>query len=294
MTEFLQFGVGGITQGVVLALLAISWVLVYRVSGLLFLVAGEFVMIGSLATISFQQRGLPLALAAVAAVLLAVLVAVLLDFLVIRRVRRETHLSSVALLLGLAIGIEEVARHTFGATPQRLAPFLPNHPLTLFGASVLPQQVLLVAVAIVLLGGLWFVLEKTLFGKAMLACAQDSTGAVLVGISPSRVRTMAFGLAAGLGATGGVFLSPIATVSFSSGLGYTISGFIAAALGMWSLPGAVVAGVLVGLVEMFGAGYVSSVYQDVFPLVLLLGALILATLPGMPATLRRRLGSGTG
>lgn len=292
MTEFLQFSVSGVTAGSVLSILAISWVLVYRVSGLLFLVGGEFVMIGSLGTITFHRWGLPVALAGVCSVVVSVIVAAGLDFLVIRRVRRETHLGSVALLLGLALGLEEVARHAFGPSPRRLDPFLPNDPVTVFGASILPHQILLVAAVLAMFVLLWLVLEKTLFGKAMLACAEDRTGATLVGVSPTRVRTGVFAVAGGLGAIGGVLLAPISTVQFSSGMQYTISGFIAAALGMWSLPGSIAAGLLVGLAEAYAVGYISSVYQDVFPLLLLVSALVLATLPFMPVGLRRRLGAG--
>lgn len=288
MTTALQLLVSGITVGSVYVLLALGWVLVYRVSGLIYLIVGEFAVLSVLTCSALLQHRLGTPLAIVVGILVAPVVSGVVD-LGLRRLPRLGHLQSVLLMIGLSFLLEELFRRVFGPDSRLIPPFLPTQPIKLGGVAILPHQVLLVGATAVLALGMWLLLQRTLFGRAMNACSESETGARVCGISPWTMRSVSLAIAALTAAVGGILLGPIQPFSPTSGIQLSTLGFIAAALGLWTFPGAAAAGVLLGCISSFGAGYVSSAYQDIFALGALLVALVAATLPGSPAVIRKRL-----
>lgn len=279
MIDLAQFTVAGVSSGAVFGLLALAWVLAYRVSGLLFFLVGEFAVLAALAVVELRdERGWPFLVAAVVIVPCCGLLGLAVDQLVLRRARRATEASMVLVLVGLAIFGAEMWRELFGANTRSLRPVLPSEPLEIGGVYVLPQQLAILATVCVLALGLWAVLNLTNRGMEMRACAQDPDGAQLVGIDPRRVRATALAAAGALGAVAGCLLVGLQPVAPSSGLAMSLDGFIAAVVGLWSFPGALAAGIGIGMAEAYGAGYVGSEYKDIVSLVLLLVVLVGRTL----------------
>lgn len=279
MIDLVQFTVAGVSSGAVFGLLALAWVLAYRVSGLLFFLVGEFAVLAALLIVELRdERGWPFLVAVAVIVPSCALLGLAVDHLVLRRARRATEASMVLVLVGLAILGAEMWREVFGANTRSLAPVLSSEPLEIGGVYVLPQQLAILASVCVLALGLWAVLNLTNRGMQMRACAQDADGAQLVGIDPRRVRATALAAAGALGAIAGCLLVGLQPVAPSSGLAMSLDGFIAAVVGVWSFPGALAAGIGIGIAEAYGAGYVGSEYKDIISLALLLVVLVGRTL----------------
>ncbi len=130
-------------------------------------------------------------------------------------------------------------------------------------------------------GGLSYLFLRTRIGKAMRAASQSPRAAALCGIEPARMSALAFGMAAAAGALAGALVAPVGGAFFEYGLGFGLKGFAAAVLGGFGSPvGAVVGGLLIGLLESLSAGYLSSAYKDAVALAILL-ALLLAWPSGL-------------
>ncbi len=155
-----------------------------------------------------------------------------------------------------------------------LPAFSGDAPLQFFGATLLPQSLWVLGGAALAVAGLSWFFDRTLFGKAMLATSYNPLAARLVGINTRTVLFASFGLAAMLGALGGVLIAPITFTSYDSGIMLGLKGFAAAMLGgLGSFAGAVLGGVLLGVAEGLGAGFVSSAYKDAIAFVIILAVL---------------------
>lgn len=276
MTTLLQFIVGGLSSGSIYALVALGWVLIFNVSNVLNLAQGEFLMLGALSFTWFHiEGGVPLVLAVILAVIVPVVAAVVLDIVALRRLKHDQIVPMILVTLGAAFVLRELAKLWFGKDPVRHAPFVTGAPIELFGAFVLPQTVLVWGGTAVLLVALWVFFSRSLYGKAMRACAENALGATAIGVSPSRMRTLSFAISAAIGAIGGILLVPLTAMSWDGGTLIGLKGFVAAVLGgMGSYPGAALGGIVLGVLETLGAGYISSIYKDAFAL----GALLLLPL----------------
>jgi len=274
LSDFLQFTTSGLTTGAIYGLLALGWVLVMRVSGLLYFIQGEFVVIGVFVIVVLQEHGWATWIGGLAAIATCVVLALAVDGLVMRRLRHPTPMSEVLVLLGLALLFGLALQNIAGPNARLMRGFLPTKPIEFFGAFVTPHQILAVAVGAVTTLLVWVAITKTSFGQAMQACADNVEGALLVGIKPMRLRTLGFVGAACIGGVAAIVIGPLAAVEPLGGLLLGIKGFIAAVVAKWTFLGAVAAGVLIGLLENYGAGYISSVYKDVISLGLLVVVLL--------------------
>ncbi|MEM8664350.1 MAG: branched-chain amino acid ABC transporter permease, partial [Pseudomonadota bacterium] len=155
-----------------------------------------------------------------------------------------------------------------------LPPISGNDPIRLGGAAVLPQTFWVLGGAVVVVMALWAFLERTLMGKAVLATAANRMAAKLVGIDTARVVALSFAVSAAIGALAGILVTPITLTSYEVGTLLALKGFAAAMLGGIGSPlGAVAGGLIVGLVEAFGAGLISSAYKDAFAFLVILAVL---------------------
>jgi branched-chain amino acid transport system permease protein len=156
-----------------------------------------------------------------------------------------------------------------------LPPLFGSEPIRLADASILPQSLVVLAGAgfIVLLLGAFT--ERTLFGKALIATAANRLAALLVGIDTRRIVGFSFGASAAIGAVAGILITPITLTSYDVGTLLALKGFAAAMLGgIGSAAGAVVGGLIVGLMEAFAAGYISSAYKDAVAFLVILAVLL--------------------
>lgn len=274
MDALLQFLFSGVTVGAVYALIALGFTIIYNASDVVNFAQGEFVMLGGMITVFAHQAGAPLPLAALLAIALAAAVGVALNKLAIEPARGAPVVSLIIITIGASILIRGAAQLVFDRQIHRFPAFSGDEPFRLLGATILPQSLWVLAGALAVFGGLWLFFTRTLTGRAVLATSNNRLAAQLVGIDTGWVMTLAFGLSAAIGALAGVLATPITLVSYDVGVALALKGFAAAMLGGMGNPkGALVGGLLLGLLEALTAGYVSSQYKDAVAFVVILAVL---------------------
>ncbi len=263
LDQLLQFLVTGITVGSTYALVGLGFALIYNASDVVNFAQGEFVMLGAMIAIALLAAGLPLSLAAIVATLITVLVGLLLERFAIEPALGASVVATIIITIGAAIFLRGIAMLLWGKDFHSLPAFSGDTPIRIGGATLLPQSlwVLGVTVALVVLVRLFF--DRTLLGKALLACAFNRAAAQLVGINVRVMLRLAYGLSAGLGALAGILIAPITFTSYEAGVMLGLKGFSAAIVGGIGNPmGAVAGGLLLGVLESLGAGLISSGYKD--------------------------------
>ena len=269
MTTFFQLVVVGISTGSVFAIVGMSLVLVYRATGIVSFAQGVFAVLGGLVTYSLNQS-MPLALAAVLAVLATALVATLVAVVAVGIRGRTTHLASLIITVGIAILAEAVLLAAFGEVPRSYSP-IADRAWNIGGVLVQPQYAALALVALLAAVGLTLFLRRTIVGQALVASADSPRAAELIGLNLRSIAVIAFALAGALTAIGGVLLAPTVPVSYSSGLTITINGFAAAVFGgLVSIRLALLGGYVLGVVEQLVVGYIDPQYNLIIALVVML------------------------
>jgi branched-chain amino acid transport system permease protein len=271
-TAGLQYVFSGLTIGVIYALVALGYNIIYNVTEIINLAQGEFVMLGGLFAVFFVEAlHLPLPLAFVAAVGAVGAVGYAMERFSIRPARQSSVLSLIIITIAVSILLKGSAMLWWGKDPYSLPAFTQGSPILLFGATLQPQAlwVLGVSAGVVVLLTLFF--QHSVYGKAMLACADNPNAARMVGIPVRRMILLSFVLSAAIGAAAGVVITPISLMEYDRGALLGLKGFGAAVLGgLGNFTGAALAGITLGLAESLCAGYLSSGYKDAVALVLLL------------------------
>lgn len=278
-SPWLQFLAAGLTAGAIYALVALGFSIVYNASHAINFAQGEFVMVGGMAAVTLVAGGLPLWAAVPLAVAAAGLVGVLVERLAIEPAREAGTTTLIIITIGVALFLRGLAQVVWGKALHPLPPFSGSAPIALGGATIVPQSLWVLGGAAGAVLALHWFYDRTLFGKAMRATAHNPLAARLMGIPTRGVMRVSFALAAMLGALGGVLTAPITFTSYDVGIMLGLKGFAAAMLGgLGSFGGAVAGGLLLGLVEGLGAGFVSSSYKDAIAFVVIL--VVLFFLPG--------------
>jgi branched-chain amino acid transport system permease protein len=271
LQDFVQFVFAGLTSGAVYALVALGFGVVHSTMGIVNFTQVDFVSLGGMLVVGGLAAGAPMAAAVCLAVLGVALAAGLVELLGLRPARSHSHLVLIFLTIGLSIVLRGVMQQVWGKNSLPVPPLAGEAPITLLGATILPQTLwilLITALAIVLLV-LFFGRSGT--GLAMRAVASNPTAAAVVGLRIPRVRTLSFVLAGALGGLAGVLITPITTLRYDVGVLLGLKGFAAAVLGGFgSFPGAILGGLVLGLLEALGAAYVSSAWKDSLAFLVLL------------------------
>jgi len=276
MSEFVQFLFSGLTVGAVYALVALGFTLIYNASDVINFAQGEFVMLGGMVTVFVAAAGVPLPLAMLIAICISVAVGLLLYWLAIEPARDASPVTLIIITIGASILLRGVAQVLFDKQFHKLPSISGDTPVSLLGATVQPQSFWVLGGTAVIVVLLYVFLERTVLGKAVLATAANRLAARLVGINTTTVMVLAFGGSALIGAVAGILITPITLTSYDVGTLLALKGFAAAMLGGMGNPlGAVVGGLMVGLLEAFSAGYISSSYKDAVAFLVILGVLFL-------------------
>ena len=271
MAEFLQFLFSGITVGSTYALAALGFTLIYNSSNVINFAQGEFIMLGGMLAVYFSQTGLPMPVAFLLAILIPAVVGILMEKLTIEPVKGAETVTLIIITIGASLFIRGLIQVWLGKSSVSLPAFSGETPIILFGAAIQPQSLWVLGVTAIVVAALWYFFSRTLSGKAMLATSFNQTAAQLVGINTSKVLFISFGLSAALGALGGILLTPVTMTSYDVGIMLGLKGFVAAVVGgLGNGLGAVISGLLVGVLESMGAGYISSAYKDAIPFILIL------------------------
>ena len=264
-SQALQFLFSGVTVGAIYALVGLGFNLIYNASRVINFAQGEFVMIGGMATVFLIESGMPMP-AAIPLAIAAGLGRRWRNFAV--EPARAGRL--IIITIGASIFLRGGASR-LGQKLHALPAFTGDAPITLWGATILPQSLWVLGVSLVLVVALRWFFARTLTGKAMLATANNRDAAQLVGINVRRILLLSFALSATLGAMGGILVAPITLTAYDIGTMIGLKGFAAAILGgLGSGVGAILGGLILGVAEAFGAGYLSSAYKDAIACVVLM------------------------
>lgn len=263
MSEFLQFSITGLTIGSIYAIVALGFVTIYSVTKVINLAQGEFVMLGGMLMYSFISTGVPYWLSFFLTIVAVMCIGWVMEITMIRRAKGADPLSLIILTIGASIFVRGIASMIWGKSQVKIEPFTANQPIGIFGASITPQSIWVLVIMLFVVIFLYYLIEKTLLGKAFQACSVNPKAARLMGISPIKMSSFSFTLSAALGALAGLAISPIIFPAYDMGVMLGIKGFSAAILGgLGSAPGAVLGGLVIGLLESFSAGYISSGLKD--------------------------------
>ncbi len=277
LSRTLQFIFTGIAIGSIYAMVALGFNIIYNCTGIINFAQGEFVMLGGMFMATFiTVWKLPIAVAFPLVVLLVVLIGIGFERMAIHPLKNPSVLVLIMITIAGSILMKGIAMFAWGKEARYLPHFSGEKPISVMGATILPQSLwVLGSLVIVVIGLAWF-FNRTLVGKAMRACSYNPDAARLMGISVKKMVTLSFALSAGIGAIAGIVIAPIILMDYQRGAMLALKGFGAAILGgLGSGPGAVVAGLLIGILESLGAGYISSHYKDAIALIVLLGVLFI-------------------
>lgn len=270
MVEALQFLLGGLVVGSIYGLVGIGFTGVYNVTGIVNFAQGDFAMMGAMAVIALYAAGVPLLPAIVLAIIVMAVVAAGIERLAIRPLKHDV-IRGIIVTIGIGVVLQGAAVLLWGADAQPMPSFSGDRPLELFGATLLPQALWVIGTAAVLMIALHLFFQRTYLGKMFRACAVNPFAAGIVGIRVRTMRVISFALSGVLGAVAGIIIAPIALTQFDSGLSLGIKGFVACIIGGFGNPiGAALGGLVLGVLEAFATGYLSSGYKNAIAFVLLL------------------------
>jgi branched-chain amino acid transport system permease protein len=287
--HYIQLTIDGVRGGSIYALMALGFVMVYSVTGIINFAQGEFVMLGAMICLTVNGLDLllppavKLALSVVVGVLATTLIGIVMERLAIYPARHSPSVTLIIITIGVTITLRASALLAWGADPYVLPAFttqvLEDHIFRFGGSSgdvILQAQSLWIwGTLIVVLIVLYVFLERTIMGKALRACAVNRRAAQLMGINPSRMSMLSFAIAAALGAIGGIVLGPVTRPIYDMGLMLGLRGFVAAIMGgLVSAPGAVIGGLVLGVVENVAAGVTNPTYKSVISFIILIAILL--------------------
>lgn len=263
MEKFFQMIISGISSGSIYAMAGLGIGMVFNVSRVINLAQGEFLTWGALLTIALLALKLPLYIS----IPLAVISAVIMGLLFERFVIVPAWNSTVTVLLMSTVAFSSILKGVYllgwGKDLLSIPSFSGEKPLN-WGGLIIPTQVFWVVGALVLIAVLsWYFFTRTLTGKGILAVAENRDASALVGVNVRRAVKISFALSAAVGALAGAMVAPITFVVYDGGTMIGLKGFIALTLGgMESIWGGFLGGIILGLLEALGAGFISAEYKD--------------------------------
>ena len=274
-----QFIIAGLAVGCVYSLVALGFTVIFNASGILNFSQGSFVMLGGMLTYVFYDRlGWPLGWAALAATAVVASIGFMADWLVVAPLwRRHSPLYTIIIAtFGIHIVLENAALLGIGSIGVGLPTFVAGGPVTALGVSVNLQMLWIAGVALMIMLALNFFFRRTLTGRAMRACAVNATAASLMGIEVRRMIRYSFIISAMLGAIAGILITPAQFTQFNVGIPFGLKGFTAAMIGGFgNITGAIVGGLVLGLLESLGVAFISSRFKDAISFGLLIVILLL-------------------
>lgn len=295
MDILVQQLINGLVLGSMYALVALGYTMVYGVLNLINFAHGDVLMIGAmvgwtllevLQKLSPQMPGLlQLAIAVGGAIPVCIAVSVLIERIAYRRLRNAPRLAPLITAIGISILLQTLAMMIWGRNPLPFPQVLSTEPMHLFGGLITPTQILLLALAAISMMALALLVERTRMGRAMRAVAENPRVAALMGVDANRVVVFTFAIGAALAAVAGVmWAANYASAQFAMGFVPGLKAFSAAVLGgIGNIYGAMLGGILLGLIESLGAGYIGDLtagvlgshYQDIFAFIVLILVLTL-------------------
>jgi len=267
---FTQQLFNGLTLGLIYALIAVGYTMIYGVIELINFAHGEVYMLGAFLCLTFiTALGLPFFPAMILAMACCAVIGMVIERVAYKPLRNAPRLAALITAIGVSIFLQNLAMIVWASRPVPFArtavpAIFDNTAFTLAGVAVSGLQIFIYSVTIAMMAALTLIINKTRIGTAMRALAQNPVSAALMGINVDRVISFTFALGSSLGGAAGVLVGVYYnTLSATMGYNAGVKAFAAAVLGgIGSVPGAMLGGVVLGIAETLGAGYVSSEYRD--------------------------------
>lgn len=278
--QLIQTTLGGLAIGCIYSLIALGISMIIRATDILHFAQGELVMIGSMSGLTaFWLGEMPFIFVLLFGTLGGGVAAVLIEVLAYGRLRarRVPLINIVIATLGISIVLQNVARVVWGSEPLRYPSLFASGGVVIGGFVVSPQLVWIIILSVIMMAALMLFFRFTRLGVAMQAAAQDPEAARLMGISVERATAYTFAAAGMMAGAAGVLLGSLFFASFNMGFTTGIKAFVAATLGgLGSVTGAMVGGLLFGLIETYAGMMISTSYKDAVGMVVLIAILLLA------------------
>jgi branched-chain amino acid transport system permease protein len=295
METFIQQIINGLVLGSLYALIALGYTMVYGILNLINFAHGDVLMIGALTawwviTVLMkmypEMPGLVLLMIGLGvAIPVCIIVSLVIERIAYRPLRNAPRLAPLITAIGVSIILQTVAMLIWGRNYLTFPSLLPQDPIVIAGATVTVTKLLIIGLSAVIMIGLMVLVNRTKLGRAMRATSENPRVAGLMGVNPNFVIAVTFAIGAALAAVAGVMIAAnYSVVHFYMGFLPGLKAFTAAVLGgIGNIPGAMVGGLLLGLIESLGAGYIGELtggvlgsnYQDVFAFIVLCAVLIL-------------------
>jgi branched-chain amino acid transport system permease protein len=268
--------VNGLVLGGTYALLGIGLTLIFGLMNLVNFAHGEFYTLGAYTTFAvLALGGVSFFLAVVAALLVGAAAGALCERLLLAPLRGQSIDTTMLVMIGLWIALQNAELLGWGGVARSIPHPFPTAPLTLGPVGIAPLRIFVVATALVLIVLSWLLIHRTRLGRAMRATFQDRETAALMGVRIARIHTATFAFGSALAAAAGALLGPMFLVYPSMGDLASLKAFSVVILGgLGNLAGATLGGVVLGIAEELGAGYVSSGYRDAVGFVIIILVLL--------------------
>lgn len=277
--SFLQYLINGVSIGAVYAIIALGYTMVYGIAKMLNFAHGDVIMVGAYMSYSVTSyMGLPTAVGILVAVLVCTLLGVLIEGLAYKPLRGVPSLAVLITAIGVSYFLQNAAQLIWGSAPKNFKSIVTMSPVVLFdGQLTITGEVIYTIVASVLIMvALTLFINKSRMGKAMRAVSEDRDAAQLMGINVNQTISTTFAIGSALAAVAGVLLcSTVPTLMPTTGSMPGIRAFTAAVFGgIGSIPGAMLGGILLGIIETFSKAYLSTQFSDAIVFLVLIVILL--------------------
>ena len=271
MDVFLQLTISGLSNGMIYALIAVGFVIIYKSSDVINFAQGEFLLLGAyIATAFIAQFGLPWSLGVFLTLATAILIGLLVERLVLRPLIGEPLISMIMVTIALSGVLRAVVLAVWGTRPRAFPNFIPSSEIVAGTVTLSADRLLVIGLTGLLLALVGLFFRFTRDGIAMRAIADDQQAALSMGISISRILAVAWAMAAACAAVGGILLANIVGVSQEiSFIGLRVFPVVILG-GLDSIAGAVVGGAIIGLLEVYTSGYIGHGLNLVVPFIVLI------------------------
>jgi branched-chain amino acid transport system permease protein len=275
METFIQLTVNGLSNGAILALAALGFVLIYKATSVINFAQGEFLLISAFVVwFILVELDLPWVVGIAIAIVVAIALGVVIERLILRPMIGEPTISVIMVTIGLAAVLGSLVQIIWGTRPRSFPDFIPSGSVELFGATVAENRLWAIAVVAVALVGFTLFYTRARDGIAMRAVAEDQQAALAQGISVRRTFALAWALAGVTAVFGGVLVANLIGVSGgTSSFGLLVFPVVILG-GLDSVPGAVVGGAIIGLLSSYTGGYIGGGLETVIPYIALLAILL--------------------
>lgn len=273
MSILIQCLISGISVGAIYAIIALAYTILFGTLKTANFAMGDIYMIGMFLGFTFYvTAALPFIVALILSIIITVIVLLLLERAIFRPILKVSSLYLFITTIGMATFLRNAAQLVFGTEAHTFPALFGSTPIKITeNISIMPQNLIIIGVAVILVIALFIFMKKTKTGLAMSSVSMNAFAASLMGVNYSRITVITYAIAAALASIAGVFTAPIYTVTTTVGASIGLKALIAAVMGGFgNSAGAILGGVLLGLIETLGATYISSAYKDAFAFIFLI------------------------